>query len=87
MTVPGTTLSRAHRSAIGAAHLGITLSEYQAHIEAGLRHCYDCKQWWPVGSMTKRSSKREGIDNICRSCSRARARIGIARRRAAQRED
>ena len=85
MTVPGTTLSRAHRSAIGATHLGITLAEYQAHIDAGLRRCSACHRWHPFEQMAKRASKREGIDNICKRVAAEKARVSIARRRAAGR--
>lgn len=75
-------LSRTHRSAIGATRLSITLTEYEARIAAGERWCYACSDWHPIEQMRLRSSKREGVDNICKQQSARRARIAIARRRA-----
>lgn len=78
-------LDREHRSRIGATHLGITLAEYEAHIEAGERRCYSCRSWRPASEMATRSSRRDGLDNLCLPCSRARARAAMARRHAGRR--
>ncbi len=78
------TMSRMGRSRIGAARLGITYREYARHIDGGWRWCCACKTWHPVEEMSYRSSKREGVDNICRRVAAERARVAIARRRAAK---
>lgn len=62
------------RYAMGAAALGITVAEYQQHVEAGERWCFRHRAWLPIATFGPHKRTASGLDTQCRECSRAYAR-------------
>ncbi len=77
----GSVLGR-HKSA--AAHLGISLDEYERHIEADESWCWQCKRWLSVSAFRKRWGNAPDLHSHCNDCYRSYMREWM-RKRAARR--
>lgn len=53
--------------AAAASRIGITLAEYDAKIEAGLKWCTGCKEWQPRAAFSKDGSRGDGLKATCSS--------------------
>jgi hypothetical protein len=78
----GSVLGR-HKSA--ARQLGLTLEEYERHIEADEAWCYQCRRWRHVARFRRRSSLSANVHAQCDDCHRTYMRTYMRRRYAAQR--
>lgn len=59
-----------HRARLAAGNLGISLEEYQAKCDAGLKHCTTCKSWLPVETFGKCRSRGDGLASRCKPCAK-----------------
>lgn len=57
---------------IAAKRLGLTLEEYLAKIDQGLKWCTSCKEWLPINSFSIDNSRGDGRTAACRTCRNPR---------------
>lgn len=55
---------------VAAKRVGLTLEEYQAKLDAGLKWCHHCDQWKPLESFGQDSSRGDGREARCSECRR-----------------
>lgn len=63
-----------------AKKIGITLEEYIANIEIGLKWCTKCKQWKNIKYFVKDKSRYDGLKSTCTACSYKRKTSGHGRK-------
>lgn len=59
---------------VAAARLGLSLEEYTANIEAGLKWCHSCKSWQPRSCFNVDRHRGDGLHAKCQSCIRVKER-------------
>lgn len=57
-----------------AAHCGLSLDEYLARLNNGLKRCVTCKKWKPLADYCADKSRPDGIDTRCLQCKRVKVR-------------
>lgn len=60
----------AHQSA--ATRIGVSLSEYEAHIAAGEKRCGGCRAWHPRDAFGMSRGMSDGLNGTCREAIAAR---------------
>lgn len=78
-------LSAEHRMRIGATRIGISLADYRAFVEAGMKWCCACRVFHRRELFATRRATPDGLDNACREVVNARAREYQRKRRQAER--
>jgi hypothetical protein len=48
-----------------AAKLGLSVEEYQAHVDNGEKWCTRCKDWHPRGSFQRDRTRGDGLNSRC----------------------
>lgn len=59
---------------MAAKKMGISIDEYNAHVDAGEKRCYKCKLWKAVSSFASDSSRGDGLKARCHECDYVRLR-------------
>lgn len=72
----------ADRRAAAAARVGVTATEREALIGAGLKWCWRCGAWLPRAAFGPNRDNRDGLQTMCAECRRAyqREQGRVARR-------
>jgi hypothetical protein len=60
---------------VAAARVGLSLDEYMARRNAGLKHCFRCSDWHPVAEFGPDASRSDGL---AASCMRGRLNFYLA---------
>jgi len=55
---------------VAAGRLGVSVEEYTAHLESGLKWCHICKSWKPRASFNVDRSRGDGLSAKCQPCIR-----------------
>ena len=67
---------------VNASALGLTLTEYQAKVAAGLKRCTQCKKWLPTTDFHRDRSRGDGLKSRCHDCAnRRRPPVALRQRR------
>ena len=53
-----------------ASKVGLSVEQYLANLDAGLKRCVRCKDWLSVESFCRDASKAAGINDVCRHCAK-----------------
>lgn len=53
---------------VAAGRLGLTLEQYQAQVQKGLKWCFKCKAWKPIANFGKDISRGDGKKAKCKAC-------------------
>lgn len=69
-----------------AKRAGISLDQYRANVEAGLKFCWRCRGWKPVGSFGIDRSRWDGLAARCVSCRRPPKQLPLIRETPAEYE-
>lgn len=48
-------------------HIGITVNQYLANIQVGLKRCRKCKKWLPTNLFCKDRTRHDGLSPLCSS--------------------
>lgn len=59
---------------VAARKVGVSLTEYQDRIEAGLKHCFKCRQWKTKSEFNRDTSRYDKLSASCAVCNGAARR-------------
>lgn len=59
---------------VSAKRTGLSLEEYAAHIEQGLKWCYKCRAWQLRNTFSIDNSRGDGLAARCQTCTRVKER-------------
>lgn len=59
---------------VSAKKAGLTLDEYKATLESGLKRCTRCKAWKPLSDFGNDRSRSDGLDASCLECRHVKVR-------------
>lgn len=65
---------------VAAARVGLSLDEYIALREQGLKRCRVCNQWLPYSAYDADRSRGDGLACACKTCREAPSRKGPSKR-------
>jgi len=66
---------------IAAKKAGLTVEEYRARLDDGLKKCTKCKEWRGTGEFNKDSSRWDNLSPSCHNCIRVNDPYATARGR------
>jgi 5-methylcytosine-specific restriction endonuclease McrA len=60
---------------VRAKKLGMSVEEYRAKQDAGLKFCYSCEEWKPLTSFGKDVTRYDGLSPKCLDCWHVKIRV------------
>lgn len=67
--------SRSGSLAVAAGRVGLTVDEYEAHVDAGEKWCSRCKAWHPLDAFGRDASRGDGRAPSCRESKNRHGRV------------
>lgn len=60
---------------VAAHRVGLSVEEFQKHLDSGSKRCIDCKLWKPKWDFNRDKSRHDGLAARCRKCNQTRYKL------------